>query len=229
MMRNYFHSLFYKKNSGAEQQTHDASSSTDGSISFIDFTRQMIKENPLEFLVPASTVLVIAALCVGLSLVRHDTAHVISQQNLQDNHAKAILAQISDIGSQIQTLKDNPQNSAEFQNGLEKISSDSEKEVQALNSLRDDMNSQMDELKKAVNSDPNARQYLDAKELPFKVVAIDVIAQQPFASVSYDNHMIPMAVKDPLAGWTLVSADYATATAEFKNSKDQYVKVIVQG
>lgn len=224
MLKNYFHSFFNKVN------PESAHIETNGEqISFIEFFKRMIKERPLEFLVPTSTVLVLIVSCVGLSLVRHDTAHVLSKQNLQENTAKATLKQINDIHDQLQALQTSPQSSEVFKDSLVKINNDLGDVQQTIFTMKDDMDAQMNELKKEVNSNPNMKQYLDAKELPFKVISVDVINQQPFASVNYQNHIQPMAVSDALAGWILNKADFATATAEFKNDKDQYVKVITQG
>jgi hypothetical protein len=225
MMKNYFNSLFNKINPELSSNAERPGEAE----SFISFALRMCKARPLEFIVPASTSLIIVISCIGLSLVRHDNAHVISQQSIQENHTKAILAQINDIDSQLQALQSNPQNSSEFKDSFLKINTDLEGVQQSIFSMKDDMDSQMNELKKAVNSNPNMKQYLDAKELPFKVISIDVMDQQPFASVNYNDHISPMTVGDALAGWVLDKADYATATAEFKNEKDQYVKVIIQG
>ncbi|MCD6047005.1 MAG: hypothetical protein K0S08_652 [Gammaproteobacteria bacterium] len=224
MLKNYFHSFFNKVN---PESIHIEVGGEH--VSFFEFSKRMFKERPLEFLLPASTVLILVVSCVGLSLVRHDTAHVLSKQNLQENTAKATLKQINDIRDQLEALQTSPQSSDAFKENLVKINSGLGDVQQSILTMKDDMDSQMSELKKEVNSNPNMKQYLDAKELPFKVISIDVIDQQPFASVNYDNHILPLAVQDALAGWVLDKADFATATAEFKNDKDQYVKVIIQG
>lgn len=85
------------------------------------------------------------------------------------------------------------------------------------------------ELKKLVAESGNGKEYLDAKTLPFKVISVDVISQQPFVSVDYQNHITPFGIGDTIAGWEIASADYDNAVAEFKNSKDQYIKINLQG
>lgn len=224
MMKNYFHSLFNKVNPELS-----SAQITGEPISFLAFTKHLLQERPLEIILPASTIIIVLVSCIGLSLVRHDTAHVISTQIQQNNTAKETLKQINDIQAQLQALQNAPQNSEAFKDSLTKINSDLGDVQQSILSMKDDMDTQMTELKKEVNANPNMKQYLDPKELPFKVISIDVLSEQPFVSVNYDDHIQPMAIQDALAGWQLVQADYSTATAEFKNTKDQYVKVMIEG
>ena len=120
MMKNYFRSLFNRVNS--ETALH--SENGDNAESFIALSLRMIKERPLEFLIPASIVTLTVVSCIVMGLVRHDTTHVISQQNLQENHAKVILAQINDINSQIQALQTSPQSPSAFKDSLVKINTD---------------------------------------------------------------------------------------------------------
>lgn len=87
----------------------------------------------------------------------------------------------------------------------------------------------IDELKKLVAENDDGKEYLDAKALPFKVISVDVISEQPFVSINYQHHITPLGIGDTIAGWQIVSADYDMGEAEFKNSKDQYVKVNLQG
>ncbi|MCE3268679.1 MAG: uncharacterized protein K0R49_931 [Burkholderiales bacterium] len=225
MLKNYFHSFFNKNNANEETYTVSA----EEEISFVAFIKKLAKERPLELIVPASTLFIVVITCVGLSLVRHDTSHVISEQNVQASHTKEILSQINDINNQLQILQRNPEVSPEIKDSLMKINTSLDNIPQSIVSMKDDMDSQMTELKKVVNANPNMKQYLDVKELPFKVISIDVLGEQPFASVNYDDHIQPMAVGDAIAGWVLNNADFSTATAEFKNAKDQYIKVIIAG
>ena len=77
---------------------------------------------------------------------------------------------------------------------------------------------------------PNgSKAYLDAKTLPFQVISIDVMAEQPLVSIDYDHRRMPLSRGDTLAGWQITEADYASSTVEFKNNQDQYVKVSLQG
>lgn len=163
----------------------------------------------------------------------------------EKQRALTILNQLSDINNQLQQLASNPQNSQSFKTALTHISSDLSSFQKSLNelakssdvqkvsgqlaSMQNDIDAQMLDLKKAVASSNDAKQYLDAKVLPFHVISIDVISQQPFVSIDYANHITPLAVGDTVAGWKITAADYDAAQVEFKNAHDQYVKISLQG
>jgi len=163
----------------------------------------------------------------------------------EKQRAITILSQLSDINNQLQQLASNPQNSQSFKTALTHISSalssfqkslnelaktnDIQKVSSQLTSMQNDVDAQMLDLKKAIASSNDAKQYLDAKVLPFHVISIDVISQQPFVSIDYANHITPLAVGDTVAGWKITAADYDAAQVEFKNAQDQYVKIALQG
>ncbi len=170
--------------------------------------------------------IILFSLVIGL---HHDSAHIVSQQSAQNTHTNRILSQITDMNRQLQLLQESPQNSAAFKDSFVKINEDLSNVQQTLSTIQTDMDTQMSDLKKAIQADPNRKQYLDRKELPFQVISIDVMAEQPMVSIDYDHHRMPMMIGDAQAGWELVQADFSTATAEFKNETDQYIKVIIQG
>lgn len=66
--------------------------------------------------------------------------------------------------------------------------------------------------------------YIDSSNLPFTVQFIDNVSGQSVVTVNYNNLLTPVSVGESLAGWTLISADYASQYAVFQNSKDQLVK-----
>lgn len=66
--------------------------------------------------------------------------------------------------------------------------------------------------------------YIDPSNLPFSVQNIDSVSGQPVVTVSYNKLLTPISVGESLAGWTLISADYASQCAVFQNSKAQLVK-----
>src|SRR5262249_24119558 len=83
-------------------------------------------------------------------------------------------------------------------------------------------------IQKILASNP-AKQYIDAKLLPFQVISVDVIADQPFVSVAYGDLRAPLGIEDSLAGWKSVSADFTRLEAEFENGKGELIKVTVPG
>lgn len=92
-------------------------------------------------------------------------------------------------------------------------------------SARDELNTNILDIKKTIIDSSQSKQYVNIKSLPFKVVSIDVISEKPFVSVEYENHLTPLMIGDSVAGWSIVSASYETATVELKNVKDQYIKL----
>ncbi len=158
-MKNYFYALFNQKPPESETGID-----THGELfTFSAFAKRMIKERPLEFLVPASTVLIILVSCIGLSLVHHDTSHVLSEQSLQTKHTQIISAQINAIENQLEALQSSPQSSTALKDSLSKISGELDSVQQSMVAMKDDMDTQMTALKKEVNANPNLKQYLDPK------------------------------------------------------------------
>lgn len=186
---------------------------------------------------------IVLVLLIIITLLSHHENSSISNLSANENqHTKSILSKLGDIDSQVQTLSANPQNSTAFKDALTNISSDIttikqsalaqqgnfQKLSTQIASVKDDMDSQMQDLK-SVMANNKSKHYLDPKVLPFHVISVDVIAQQPFVSIDYDHHITPLAVGDSIAGWQITAADYDAAQVEFKNSEDKYVKVSLQG
>lgn len=172
-------------------------------------------------------ILLTLAVAVLIGSFHHDNDRVINAENNQAQRTKIVMQQLNDINDEIHTLESSPQNGAALKDALNTITKNLSNVQQSLSGIKDDMDSQMSDLRKAIQS--NGKQYLDAKALPFKVISIDVISERPYVSIDYDHLTTALPVGSALAGWQLVSADYQQSTAEFKNSKDQYVKVIIGG
>jgi len=159
----------------------------------------------------------------------------------KSNHEEqSITAQLNTVQRAISQLSYHNQNPEDFKESLSNISNNlsslqksvnqsaKSADVDKITAQTTVIKQNIDELKKLVAESGNGKEYLDAKELPFKVISVDVISQQPYVSIDYQNHITPMGIGDTVAGWEIVSADYDNAVAEFKNSKDQYVKVSLQ-
>lgn len=104
-------------------------------------------------------------------------------------------------------------------------SSDIKQLQDKLNLIRSDINSQVNDLRKEINDKILHKETLNASVLPFQVLSVDMINGQPFVNVEFDHHIAPLSVGDVLSGWRLFSADYDSATAQFLNEHNQYVKV----
>ena len=165
--------------------------------------------------------------------------------SLQNKRSETILRELNEINSVLHDVESNPFNTKQQQMSLQSLekdiastqksmvdvakSTDIQKVSNQISLVKDDIDSQMGDLKKAVSKSIGSKEYLDASVLPFHVISVDVIAGQPYVSINYANHISPLAIGDLLTGWRVVNADYDSGIAEFSNEKNQYVKVSLQG
>jgi hypothetical protein len=195
-----------------------------------------------------SVIIVITSLIAVLffSIVSfHKNTNVNDQVSLQNKRSEAILRELNDINLVLHDVESNPFNSKQQQMTLQSLekniasaqksminvakSSDIQKVSDQITSVKDDIDTQMGDLKKTISEGMGGKQYLDANTLPFHVISVDVIAGQPYVSVEYASHVSPLSVGDILTGWRVTSADYESGVAEFINEKNQSVKIILQG
>jgi hypothetical protein len=210
-------------------------------VNYIRSQWQLIKSNKKYLAISLLIVLMVTLLgFIG----RHKHGTIEDLVSLQNKRSESILHELSDINATLHNVSSNPANAKqqEFFRSLEKEiltiqqsivdvarGSDIQKVARQIALVKDDVDSQINDLKKAVSENTGNKQYLDVSALPFHVISVDVIAEQSYVSVDYANHILPFAISDFLAGWRVVSADYDSGIAEFVNEKNQYVKVSLQG
>jgi len=68
-------------------------------------------------------------------------------------------------------------------------------------------------------------QYLDKKALPFEIVAIDSVNEEPVLALKYNYNHLALEKGDKLAGWKVISLDYAKQLAEFDDEKGAHVRL----
>ncbi|HVV68005.1 MAG TPA: hypothetical protein VHE99_03055 [Gammaproteobacteria bacterium] len=158
-------------------------------------------------------------------------AGITTKRNLQ------ILSELNDLHSQVQQLSSLSSKPGELKTTLVRLDTeltDLEKEiantaksteVQKLSVQLSDMQSDLGDLSQTFAAQFTNKKYIDAKKLPFHVLSLDVISEQPFISVDYNHHIIPLGIGDSLATWKIMSADYDTQTVELTNAQGQYVKI----
>lgn len=180
-------------------------------------------------------------LMITILLHRQDS-HVSDLSIDENQHTKTILNQLTDINTQLQQLASAPQNSTQFQAALLNVTSDvsmikkttflEQNDIKKISSqiaaMKNDVDSQMQDLKDTMVNN-STKHYLNPNVLPFQVISIDVISEQSFVSIDYTHHMTPLTVGDSIAGWQITAADYDSEQVEFRNDRDQYVKVSLQG
>lgn len=178
-----------------------------------------------------------AAATAGLSTT---TTGVIQNSAGQNGAPSGIADQLNAITTQLQTIQaslnsSTPANVKEIKSQLNSVvyeikdmiaASDSNisQQIQSSSqSLQTEMNGMKGQLTNIQQlSQPGS--YIDPSNLPFTVQFIDAVSGQNVVTVRYNNLLTPLSVGESLAGWTLVSADYASQYAVFQNSKDQLVK-----
>jgi len=161
-----------------------------------------------------------------------------SSQN--DNKLNTIIKKINDVGFALSQVENRPnileynqkkleKDMTSVKQSLENISKESDisKIADQIHLIQSNIDKQIDDIKKSLSSNLNTKQYLNQSNLPFEMLTIDVISGQSYVSVNYNNHVFPLAINDVLAGWRVKVADFDENTAEFVNSKGQYIKIIL--
>jgi len=221
-MRSVFY--FFKRKSGEENH----------------FNRDIIKivfkkKNLLILLTIASLVILCAATTKSSS----------SLLETQNKRSETILRKLNDINSILQIAENNSLNSQQQQVALEMIeknitsiqkavvdiatNADLQKVSTQITNTKNDIDFQFSDLKKSISSSALGKEYLNESRLPFHIISIDIIGNEPYVSINYENHVFPLAIGDQLADWNLLEADYDSGTAEFVNEKNQHVKINLQG
>jgi cell division protein FtsB len=151
---------------------------------------------------------------------------------MDSKRTAVVTEQINGMRAQIDKLAASQQDTAQIKK-LDNELGDIEREVTGvaksteLQKIATNMEAHLDELEKTVATSGQAKQYLDAKALPFKIIAVDVISQQLFVSVDYEHHITPLGIGDSLAGWKIISADYENVAVELQNNQGQLIKISV--
>jgi hypothetical protein len=227
----------------AVDQEDEATGSSWRNLVVIQFKKVIQNKKYLKVIIMIASIL---ALFVAIII----TAHYVNNKksnlsSLTNKHNEIILSKLNQVNDQLETLARNPSNSkeqyltlqgieknvAEIHQSLVAVAkiADIQKISNQIDSVKDAVDSQMSDIKKAMSEQGGNKQYLDPNALPFHVVAIDVISGEPYVSVNYQDHVSPLGISDMLAGWRLITADYDLNVAEFVNEKNQSVKINLQG
>lgn len=183
--------------------------------------------------------IIILLISAALILFIYNNYQLSSKINFsQTNQFQVINKKLNELSSAMYQIENRYNHPGNNQKSLEKeinaISqtltnlskeSDINKLIDQVNVIQVNMDKQVDEIKKSLSSGFNDKKYLDQSSLPFSVLTIDVISGQSYVSVNYNNHITPLSVNDVLADWRLTTANFDENTAEFVNSKDQYIQV----
>lgn len=181
----------------------------------------------------AAYTFVLLATLICMLYQNHNTGLSTSQTNLRSTK---ILTELNSVRYQLQkiSLDQNPENlkasvatlNTEL-SGIEKTLTDTAKkpDVEKINQHLAALQSGFNDLTNTISSQFNQKKYLNNKALPFQVSYLDMISGQPFVSVNFEHHVIPLGIGDKLNGWTMTAADYAGQSVEFTNGQGQFIKV----
>jgi hypothetical protein len=184
--------------------------------------------------------LLMSALMCTLAIIMQ-----VSASTLKASRSDTIQGQLDAMHIILKEVASNPSNSKREQIALEGLevnilsvqkslvnvakSSDIQQVSKQISLVKDDIDSQMVDLKKSVSSSFGNKEYLDASNLPFHVISIDVIGGEPYVSINYADHVSPLGIGDLLVGWRVASADSDQGVAVFINEKNQFVRISLQG
>ena len=184
--------------------------------------------------------LLMSALMCTLAIIMQ-----VSASTLKASRSETIQRQLDAMHIILKEVASNPSNSKREQIALEGLeenillvqkslvnvakSSDIQQVSKQISLVKDDIDSQMVDLKKSVSSSLGSKEYLDASNLPFHVISIDVIGGEPYVSINYADHISPLGIGDLLVGWRVTSADSVQGMAVFENEKNQFVRISLQG
>lgn len=209
---------------------------------FYDQLRLILKSKKCLLILSLSSLFVIGSVSF---IPSHKEIKTPDSASLQNKRNKIILHELEDISSVLHDIANNPLNSKQQQMALQSLEknilitqkamgdvariSDIQKVSGQISSVKDDIDTQMTDMKKVISEGMASHPFLDASVLPFHVISVDVIAEQPYVSVEYANHISPLAIGDVLTGWRVIRADYESGLVEFENEKNQVVKVSIHG
>lgn len=201
----------------------------------------LYQENKRNVLIITSMLLVALLLMIYIFNGKRNINNFVA---MEQKNAVVIINRLQNIDSQLNQLTSTHYTPENFKTNIVNISSeiaslksmlsstvnkvDIQNVANQITSAKDELNTNILDIKKAVIDSSQSKQYISLKSLPFKVVSIDVISEKSFVSIEYDNHITPLLLGDSVAGWNLTSASYETGMAEFKNTKDQYIKLSIK-
>lgn len=80
----------------------------------------------------------------------------------------------------------------------------------------------------AIKGSSKETKYVDAKQLPFEILSIDVVQEVPVISIRYHFENFDLEKGDKIAGWKIRGLKYNNQIAEFINDKNEHVKISLQ-
>jgi hypothetical protein len=185
-------------------------------------------------------IIIVVSVANSLLLISHE-----SLKCFKTNNTDPVFKQLSSIELMLQQAEpkssDSEQERLSFQQLETNLSSiktaltslaktsDTERIAEQLMHMQIVLNARYDHYDNLLKLLPDKNNNIDASNLPFSVVAIDIIDQTPYVSLNFQDHISPLGVGDKLVDWKLVNADFDENTAVFENAKLQTVRINLNG
>ena len=143
-----------------------------------------------------------------------DTRLAAIEQHLSENHTtnesiENISKQITNLSAQFQTLLN--QSDDNMNQHFQFATTTLKEEISTVKSIVSDLSKQ------------KTHHLLPASQLPFQVLRIDMIQEQPVVTVNYNHTTLPLMIGDELTGWKLMSTNFSKQEAHFKNFKEEWI------
>ena len=172
---------------------------------------------------------ILATLFVGLAFyVKQETTQIKLIFQVSEERQANILSRLNDMQSQLNDLKADHESIQSLQTSLTHLQQTVATE-QSLNSLAKSAEVQQiaQQLQQLVSVN-HASRLLKNKHpksplipvtLPFRVKSLDVIADQLYVSVEYQQNTLPIKINDQLAGWKAIEMNMTDAKVVWENLK----------
>lgn len=194
----------------------------------------------LNFIVKISVHIIYFSLFFGLALyVKHETNLIEKNSQISIAREADILTALSDVDSKIEKLSRDHQQILILKTELGHIEETMVTE-ESLSGLAkaDELKKIAMQLQKFTTSSIFARSHHSSSKipthrrsrnirLPFRVLSIDSMAGQAFASVQYHQDTLPLRLNDQLAGWKAVRLDGLAGIAVWENAQRRRITTTV--
>ena len=195
------------------------------------------KHNLKTKLIKALPHVILATLFVGLAFyVKQETTQIKLIFQVSEERQANILSSLNEIQSQMESLKADHEQIHVFTDFLNPVTRDSGEREQSLASLAKSTEVQqiareLQKLKPANRSADSLKKMHRKSQaipmtLPFRVKSLDIIADQPYASVEYQHNTLPLRVNDQLAGWKAIDMNITDGKVVWEHLKTRR-KIII--
>lgn len=172
---------------------------------------------------------ILATLFVGLAFyVKQETTQIKLIFQVSEERQANILSALNDIQSQIAALKADHEQIQSLQASLTHLQETMAKEQSLANLAKStevqQMAKELQKLKLARRSsysleERHRKSQSTPMTLPFRVKSLDIMADQPYASVEFQHNTLPIRVNDQLAGWKAIDMNITDGKVVWEHLK----------